>query len=192
MSIEKLQQNIKKVQFLIDTLHETKQNQLDEKVINGTLKVNGNLEVDEVRAKNINIKYLNDVIWSPENWLSYTKPQKVTGAFSFKTLNAKQLQTSKESPFIGEIFSPTPLNTNVINIQHQHFAFVANSTNNSTVTKMSVFRDFKYALRVFKLHLSKHFQSISIPSRYVASKRKPKNNRNSFFNFFQRPKNIHK
>ncbi|KAK4872002.1 hypothetical protein RN001_016126 [Aquatica leii] len=63
----------------------------------GKLIVKGNLSVNRLNVKDLTVNNVNDIQWNSTAWLSYTKPQMITGAVILKNLIAENLTVPKDA-----------------------------------------------------------------------------------------------
>ncbi|KAF5303213.1 hypothetical protein FQR65_LT08293 [Abscondita terminalis] len=63
----------------------------------GKLLVLGNLHVNKFKADKLTVKNVNSIEWNPSLWLSYSKPQTITGSVIAKNLIVKNLTVPKKS-----------------------------------------------------------------------------------------------
>lgn len=61
--------------------------------------IQGNLVGKAFVADGIHIKQLNSIDWNPNQWLSYTKPQQISGPVTAKTVVAETLRMPEGSVF---------------------------------------------------------------------------------------------
>ncbi|XP_045481889.1 uncharacterized protein LOC123686020 [Harmonia axyridis] len=76
---------------------------LDEMQINGDVVVEGELRGTELFAESIQVETVNNQRWSPNQWLSYTKNQTISGGKDAKDLRVKELITLTDIDLLKDL-----------------------------------------------------------------------------------------
>lgn len=72
-------------------------------VINKTVVIKGSIEAAKLSGKDVNLKEINGLKWTPQYWLRYKEPQNITGPMKVDKIIVTELNTTTSDPlFTGK------------------------------------------------------------------------------------------
>ncbi|KAF5284772.1 hypothetical protein FQA39_LY04497 [Lamprigera yunnana] len=117
----------------------------------GNLLIKGNLYINQMDVKLLSLNKINDIPWNPNTWLSYSKPQNITGSVVSKNLRVIKLNVPQDKVFQD------------INVNNT-YNFKSLRTNNIYVNKVNdiEFEDIYIRSSPSLIRGVKHFENIMV------------------------------